>query len=139
MNCRFLKRRSHESCYGSYSGCCRPNTSHYRSHSCHFSCNAYHSVRHVPDEDVCVLHTLVISPECTGKGCKGYGRQFLAFYEQYALEPGCSELRLDPYENNKAARAMYGKHGYTEVGIVPTELNGIPDVKLVLLEKGLGK
>lgn len=42
-------------------------------------------------------------------------------------------------KKNKAVRAMYGKHGYTEVGIVPTELNGIPDVKLVLLEKGLGK
>ena len=37
------------------------------------------------------------------------------------------------------ARAMYKKHGYTEIGIVPTVFNGIEDVQLVLLEKYLGK
>ena len=31
------------------------------------------------------------------------------------------------------------KHGYTEIGIVPTVFNGIEDVQLVLLEKYLGK
>ena len=30
---------------------------------------------------------------------------------------------------------MYRRHGYREVGIVPTVFNGIPDVQLVLLEK----
>ena len=46
-------------------------------------------------------------------------------------------LRLDTNEKNTAARAMYAKHGYREIGIVPTQFQGIPDVKLVLLEKHL--
>lgn len=91
---------------------------------------------HIPDEHVCVLHTLVISPTNSGKG---YGRKFLEFYESYALEHGCAELRIDTNARNEVARAMYKKHGYTEVGIVPTDFNGIPGIKLVLLEKYLGK
>ena len=44
------------------------------------------------DKDVCVLHTLVISPRAGGKG---YGKQFVKFYENYALGLSCHELRLD--------------------------------------------
>ena len=85
-----------------------------------------------PDDQVCVLHTLVISPERAGRG---YGRAFIAYYEQFAAEHGCAELRIDTNAKNAAARSMYKKHGYTEIGIVPTVFNGIPDVQLVLLEK----
>ena len=85
-----------------------------------------------PDDQVCVLHTLVISPERAGHGC---GRAFIAYYEQFAAEHGCAELRIDTNAKNAAARSMYKKHGYTEVGIVPTVFNGIPDVQLVLFEK----
>ena len=85
-----------------------------------------------PDDEVCVLHTLVISPAEAGKG---YGRAFVDFYESYALENGCTELRMDTNARNTAARAMYGKLGYTEIGTVPTVFNGIPNVQLVLLEK----
>lgn len=88
----------------------------------------------VPDEQVCVLHTLVISPASAGKG---FGREFLDFYEKYALEHGCPELRIDTNARNTVARAMYKKRGYTEVGIVPTDFNGIPGIELVLLEKYL--
>ena len=87
------------------------------------------------DSEVCVLHTLVIDPKSAGHG---YGRAFLAFYENYAKEHGCNELRIDTNARNLAARAMYKKHGYTEIGIVPTEFNGIPDVQLVLMEKYIG-
>lgn len=89
----------------------------------------------VPDDQVCVLHTLVISPASFGKG---YARQFLDFYEEYAGHAGCPELRIDTNAINKAARAMYRKHGYEEISIVPTVFNGIPGVSLVLLEKYLG-
>lgn len=95
-----------------------------------------HWQHQVPDEQVCVLHTLVISP---ASGGKGYGRAFLAFYEDYARTHGCPELRIDTNARNAVARAMYRRHGYTEIGIVPTEFNGIPDVQLVLLEKYLGE
>ena len=44
-----------------------------------------------PDE-VCVLHTLVISPAESGRGC---GTAFVRFYEQHAREHGCMELRME--------------------------------------------
>ena len=84
------------------------------------------------DDEVCVLHTLVISPFAKGRGC---GRTFVKFYEDYALQHGCHELRIDTNERNSAARAMYKKLGYKEIGIVPTVFNGIPNVMLVMLEK----
>ena len=87
-----------------------------------------------PPDQVCVLHTLVISPREAGKG---YGRAFLAYYEQYAAEHGCSELRLDTNERNARARQLYAKMGYKEIAVVPAVFNGIPDVNLVLLEKNI--
>lgn len=87
------------------------------------------------DEQVCVLHTLVISPKA---GRKGYGKAFVAFYEDYARAHGCPFLRMDTNERNHAARALYRKLGYTEIGIVPCVFNGLADVHLVLLEKYLG-
>ncbi len=86
------------------------------------------------DKDICVLHTLVIDPDASGKG---YGKAFVRYYETHAKENGCAELRMDTNEKNKTARAMYKKSGYEEVGILPTEFNGIPNVNLVLLEKSL--
>ncbi len=91
---------------------------------------------HVPDDKVCVLHTLVISPAQRGKG---HGHEFLSFYEDYAMRTGCTELRIDTNERNQAARAMYAKHNYQEIGIVPTVFNGIPGVNLVLMEKGISQ
>ena len=86
------------------------------------------------EEEVCVLHTLVISPRHSGKGL---GRRFVAFYEDFARERGCRVLRLDTNERNERARAMYRRLGYREAAILPTVFNGIPDVRLVLLEKKL--
>lgn len=89
----------------------------------------------VPDEQVCVLHTMMISPAEFGKG---HASAFLSFYEQYALEHGCPELRIDTSEINTPARAMYRKHGYREIGTDTANLNGVPDVTLVMLEKHIG-
>ena len=86
------------------------------------------------DQDVMVLHTLVISPEESGKG---YGKNFVAFYEDYARAHGCHVLRMDTNSRNDRARAMYRKLGFREAGIVPCTFNGIPGVGLVLLEKTL--
>ena len=86
------------------------------------------------DNEVMVLHTLVISPSESGKG---YGRKFVGFYEQYALSKGCHYLRMDTNARNTRARTMYRKLGYREAGIVPTTFNGIEGVQLVLLEKML--
>ena len=86
------------------------------------------------DDEVMVLHTLIVSvrPEH-----RGSGNSFLEFYENYAREHGSMFLRLDTNAKNTNARDFYRKHGYHEIGIVPTVFNGIPGVDLVLLEKKL--
>ena len=88
-----------------------------------------------PEEQIMVLHTLVISPAV---GRRGLGQDFVAFYEQYALQQGCPYLRMDTNARNLRARAMYKKLGYSEPDIVPCTFNGIEGVQLVLLEKKLG-
>ena len=83
---------------------------------------------------VCVLHTLTVSPRVYGRGL---GRQFVAFYEEYAKENGCRELRIDTNERNLTARSLYGKLGYKEICTVATVFNGITGVRMVIMEKHL--
>lgn len=85
-----------------------------------------------PDNEIMVLHTLVVDPAASGRGI---GTGFVGFYERYAREQGCRFLRMDTNQINKAARNLYRGLGYKEVGIVPCCFNGIPDVQLVCLEK----
>lgn len=84
------------------------------------------------DDEVMVLHTLAVDPAAAREGI---GRQFVAFYEDYARKAGCKVLRMDTNAKNTVARKFYAKLGYREAGICPCEFNGIPDVALVLLEK----
>ena len=91
------------------------------------------SVR-APADEVMVLHTLTVDPACGGKG---YGRAFVAFYEEYARRHGCLHLRMDTNERNARAREMYRSLGYREADIVDCTFNGIPGVRLVCLEKEL--
>ena len=44
------------------------------------------------DNEVMVLHTLSISSAFSSKG---YGKDFVHFYENYALMNGCNLLRID--------------------------------------------
>lgn len=84
------------------------------------------------DDQVMVLHTLVIHPAAAGHG---YGRAFVQFYEDYARAKQCPCLRMDTNARNERARAMYAGLGYEERGEVPCVFNGIAGVGLVLLEK----
>lgn len=86
------------------------------------------------DEEIMVLHTLVVDPNLK---CRGYGRTFVNEYEKYAAEHGCNYLRMDTNEKNQTARGMYFKLGYREAGIVDCKFNGIQGVRLVCLEKRL--
>lgn len=87
-----------------------------------------------PEDQVMVIHTLVVSPKAKGRG---YGSKFVAFYEKYALEHGCLYLRMDTSVRNLSARALYKKLGYREAGIILSEFNGIHDMQLICLEKCL--
>lgn len=86
----------------------------------------------VPDDQVMVMHTLVVDPDSSGNG---YATRFVNFYEDYALRNGCISLRMDTNMKNIAARALYKKLGFREVDIIPCSFNGIEDVRLVCLEK----
>lgn len=86
------------------------------------------------EDEVMVLHTLAIDPEF---GRRGYGKKFVEFYEKYALENNCKCLRIDTNSKNTIARALYKSLGYIETDVVDCVFNGIPGVKLILLEKKL--
>lgn len=86
----------------------------------------------IDEEQVMVLHTLVVDPQLSSKG---YGTKFVAFYEQYALNQNCHYLRMDTNAKNTNARKLYQKLNYQEVSIIPCIFNGIPNVDLVCLEK----
>ncbi len=86
------------------------------------------------DHQVLVLHTLVVDPDCQGKGC---ATRFVAFYEELARARGCTVLRIDTNAINSPARKLYKGLGFREAAILPCVFNGIPDVQLVCLEKSL--
>lgn len=88
------------------------------------------------DEQVMVLHTLVVDPETSGKG---YGTAFVDYYEKHALKHNCPYLRMDTNERNTCARKLYKKLGYAEADIVSCVFNGIEGVQLVCLEKYIGE
>ena len=88
----------------------------------------------VSDENIMVLHTLIVDPQ---QKARGYGKAFVAYYENYARRNSCCELRIDTNVINMRARQMYANLGYDEVGVVDCVFNGIPEVKLVCLEKYL--
>ena len=84
------------------------------------------------DSEVMVLHTLTVEPSAFKRGI---GKKFVGFYESYARENGCTVLRMDTNAKNLVARSFYKKAGYIESGCIPCVFNGIPDVKLIMLEK----
>ncbi|MBU5430728.1 GNAT family N-acetyltransferase [Kineothrix sp. MSJ-39] len=91
---------------------------------------------HAKDTEVMVLHGLAVDPFEKGKG---YGRAFIAYYENYARQSGCAALRMDTNARNTRARSLYQKLGYKEKGIVKCVFNGIPNVQLVCFEKYAGE
>lgn len=86
------------------------------------------------DNEIMILHGLAVDPY---QKSKGYGKAFVAFYENYAKRHKCVALRMDTNVRNAKARNLYQKLGYEEIGIVKCIFNGIPDVQLVCLEKYL--
>ena len=84
--------------------------------------------------EVMVLHTLAVDRHLSRRG---YGKEFLRFYESYAKEQGCKYLRMDTNHLNTPARALYRWYGFTEVGIIPCDIDGIPHMELMCYEKVL--
>lgn len=87
-----------------------------------------------PPERVFVIHTLCVPPSKAGRGL---AREFVAFAEALGRAQGCAVLRLDTYEGNLPARAMYPKLGYREVGATLFHFQNILWENLVCFEKAL--
>ena len=86
----------------------------------------------VPNEQVLVLHTLVIDPRCARRG---YGAAVLAFYEALARRCGCTWLRLDTGLGNRPARAFYRSRGFRELEAVEVRCSETSVMPLLMLEK----
>lgn len=64
------------------------------------------------DEDIIVIHTLVVHPRYIGKGV---GSLLMDFTYRYALQQAMKAIRLDVSVNNLPAIKLYEKHGYRYV------------------------
>lgn len=64
-------------------------------------------------QEVMVIHTLVIHPAWAGGG---RARAFVAFCEEEARRQGKRVIRLDTYQGNQPANALYPKLGYRLAG-----------------------
>ena len=86
------------------------------------------------DEEVAVIHTLCIHPSARGRG---YAREMVAFCESEARRQGKTVVRLDTWEGNVPANAMYPKFGYTFVGATEFFFQGFIHEILNCYEKAL--
>ncbi len=83
-------------------------------------------------EETLIIHTLTVSPKATGRG---FGEEFIRFYEDMGRKLSLKALRLDTNEKNIKARSFYKSLGFYEVGIVKSDFNGVGIVNLVCIEK----
>ncbi|MDM8163044.1 GNAT family N-acetyltransferase [Collinsella intestinalis] len=67
----------------------------------------------VPDHEVAVLHLLAVAPE--GRG-RGVARRLVAAAARAARARGARVLRLDVFDNNAPAIALYRSCGFTDLG-----------------------
>ena len=86
--------------------------------------------------EILVLHTLCIPPSQKGKG---YGKQLIEFALQRAEQIGCNTVRLDTWEGNRPAAALYKKMGFRFAGAAPMLLQGTIKEQQIFFEKKVGK
>lgn len=85
---------------------------------------------------VLVLHTLCIPHSQKGKG---YGKQFIAFAMQYAAQTDCKTVRLDTWDGNRPAAALYVKMGFRLAGTAIMLLQGTIREQQIFFEREVGK
>lgn len=85
-------------------------------------------------DQVMVIHTLVIRPSRSGQG---KAREMVAFCEEEGRRQGKRVMRLDTYEGNAPANAMYPKLGYRFAGHARFLFQGFLDEVLNCYEKKL--
>ena len=85
-------------------------------------------------EQVGVIHTMSIHPAASGQG---RARQMVTFCEEEARRLGKTVIRLDTWEGNVPANAMYPKLGYTFAGATEFFFQGFIHEILNCYEKKL--
>ena len=83
------------------------------------------------DEDVLVIHTLVVSPGMSGRGV---GSLMVAFAEGLAFGQGKAVVRLDTNVTNIPAQRLYSKLGFRLAGKHHALHEGTLDTELVYME-----
>lgn len=85
-------------------------------------------------EQVAVIHTLCVHPAQTRKG---YARKLVRFCEDESRRQGKTVLRLDTWEHNTPANAMYPAFGYHFAGAAEFFFQGAIHEVLNCYEKTL--
>lgn len=85
-------------------------------------------------EQVGVIHTLVVSPRWARRG---RAREVVAFCEEESRRRGKTVMRLDTYEGNAPANAMYPRLGYRLAGATEFFFQGFIHEVLNCFEKRL--
>lgn len=67
-----------------------------------------------PDDAVAVVHLLAVDPAARGRGI---GRSLLRVATDAAAAAGKLALRLDVFDNNAPARALYVSCGFADLGV----------------------
>ena len=85
-------------------------------------------------EQVGVIHTMCIHPAASGRG---RARRMVTFCEEESRRLGKTVIRLDTWEGNVPANAMYPKLGYTFAGATEFFFQGFIHEILNCYEKAL--
>ena len=68
-----------------------------------------------PEGKALIIHRLCVDPDAQGKGI---ATQLMDFAEQYAREQYYTTIRLDAFQENPTAVALYKRRGYHKAGVV---------------------
>lgn len=88
-----------------------------------------------PENGALVVHTLAVSPQFSGLGL---GSRLLALAERVAKEQLLLAIRLDAYEHNLPAIALYQKNGYRKAGLCDLGLPFLEPRLFLCMEKNMG-
>lgn len=69
----------------------------------------------VEPEEILVIHTLAIHPDCTGQGLAG---KLVEYAKEFGRQTSKKTIRIDVTDGNLPAMVLYQKHGFKEVGKV---------------------
>ncbi len=86
------------------------------------------------DDEIAEIKRMRVHPNFQRKG---FGQAMLTVLEERAAQLGYTKIVLDTTDRQKAAQALYEKHGYVEVGRKVANFPGTGEIGIILYEKSL--